>query len=352
MLGPFDRRAEAFCRASVEEAARARWRQYREIWAYVETGRLPARGDSAPLRRPFAARRRGAGCCDACDPALRLEAPPPDPVEIEDLDDAIVSVAWPPGRPSAAPSAPRSSMARATKKIAAQLLRRASRLRHVLAHAPRRHPLARRRADRGRPPRDTGGAYPVLARSHLRRELPDRRPHLGRGNEPPGAARHGPRAAGRGRRRRVEPSRRGRARARRTPRAWRRRSSRSPTIPDRAARDRALGDWLDERSVELVVLAGFMELLGAELIRRFAGRMINVHPALLPAFPGVRAIEQALDHGVEGHRRDGALRRRGGGQRPDHLAGVLRASVFSRTSRRSRSECMPWSTGCCRVRCA
>jgi phosphoribosylglycinamide formyltransferase 1 len=69
--------------------------------------------------------------------------------------------------------------------------------------------------------------------------------------------------------------------------------------PGRAARDRALGDWLDERSVELVVLAGFMELLDARLVRRFAGRMINVHPALLPAFPGVRAIQQAVDYGVK-----------------------------------------------------
>jgi phosphoribosylglycinamide formyltransferase 1 len=69
--------------------------------------------------------------------------------------------------------------------------------------------------------------------------------------------------------------------------------------PDRAARDRALGEWLDERSVELVVLAGFMELLDPGLVRRFAGRMINVHPALLPAFPGVRAIEQAVDYGVK-----------------------------------------------------
>jgi phosphoribosylglycinamide formyltransferase-1 len=68
---------------------------------------------------------------------------------------------------------------------------------------------------------------------------------------------------------------------------------------DRAARDRALGDWLEERSVELVVLAGFMELLDVGLVRRFAGRMINVHPALLPAFPGVRAIEQAFDYGVK-----------------------------------------------------
>jgi phosphoribosylglycinamide formyltransferase 1 len=69
--------------------------------------------------------------------------------------------------------------------------------------------------------------------------------------------------------------------------------------PDRAARDRALGDWLEDRGVELVVLAGFMELLGAELVRRFAGRMVNVHPSLLPAFPGVRAIEQAVEHGVK-----------------------------------------------------
>ena len=67
---------------------------------------------------------------------------------------------------------------------------------------------------------------------------------------------------------------------------------------DRAARDRALGDWLEERGADLVVLAGFMELLGAELVRRFANRIVNVHPSLLPAFPGVGAIQQAVDHGV------------------------------------------------------
>jgi phosphoribosylglycinamide formyltransferase 1 len=67
----------------------------------------------------------------------------------------------------------------------------------------------------------------------------------------------------------------------------------------REERDRALADWLDERRPELLVLAGFMEVLTPEFIRRFAGRMINVHPALLPAFPGVRAIEQALEYGVK-----------------------------------------------------
>jgi phosphoribosylglycinamide formyltransferase 1 len=69
--------------------------------------------------------------------------------------------------------------------------------------------------------------------------------------------------------------------------------------PDRAARDRALGDWLERREVELVVLAGFMELLTPDFIRRFAGRIVNVHPSLLPAFPGMAAIEQALEHGVK-----------------------------------------------------
>jgi phosphoribosylglycinamide formyltransferase-1 len=69
--------------------------------------------------------------------------------------------------------------------------------------------------------------------------------------------------------------------------------------PDRATRDRALGDWLGRLEVDLVVLAGFMELLGPAFIRRFSGRIVNVHPSLLPAFPGVDAIGQALGHGVK-----------------------------------------------------
>ena len=68
---------------------------------------------------------------------------------------------------------------------------------------------------------------------------------------------------------------------------------------EREQRDAALGDWLDERHVGLVVLAGFMELLSPAFIRRFRGRTINVHPSLLPAFPGIRAIQQALEYGVK-----------------------------------------------------
>jgi len=66
----------------------------------------------------------------------------------------------------------------------------------------------------------------------------------------------------------------------------------------RPERDEVLARWLEERDVDLVVLAGFMEVLSADFVRRFQGRLINVHPSLLPAFPGVHAIEQALAHGV------------------------------------------------------
>jgi phosphoribosylglycinamide formyltransferase-1 len=67
---------------------------------------------------------------------------------------------------------------------------------------------------------------------------------------------------------------------------------------DREDRDRALGDWLEQRGVELVVLAGFMQLLRAEFVNRFAGRIVNVHPSLLPAFPGMSPIEEAIEYGA------------------------------------------------------
>ncbi|HEX5820267.1 MAG TPA: phosphoribosylglycinamide formyltransferase [Solirubrobacterales bacterium] len=66
---------------------------------------------------------------------------------------------------------------------------------------------------------------------------------------------------------------------------------------DRAERDRALGDWIEGREPDLVVLAGYMQLLSPEFIGRFRNRVINVHPALLPAFPGIDAVQQAIDHG-------------------------------------------------------
>jgi phosphoribosylglycinamide formyltransferase-1 len=67
---------------------------------------------------------------------------------------------------------------------------------------------------------------------------------------------------------------------------------------DRAARDEAMADWLERGGVELVVLAGFMEILSPGFIQRFNGRIVNVHPSLLPAFAGVDSIRQAFDYGA------------------------------------------------------
>lgn len=68
---------------------------------------------------------------------------------------------------------------------------------------------------------------------------------------------------------------------------------------DRAARDAAVVAWLREREVELVVLAGYMQLVGEPFLAAFPDRVINVHPALLPAFAGLGAVQQALDYGVK-----------------------------------------------------
>jgi phosphoribosylglycinamide formyltransferase-1 len=68
---------------------------------------------------------------------------------------------------------------------------------------------------------------------------------------------------------------------------------------DRAARDAALGDWIDSLGPDLVALAGYMQLLSAPFVGRFRSRIVNVHPALLPSFPGLDAIGQALEAGVE-----------------------------------------------------
>jgi phosphoribosylglycinamide formyltransferase 1 len=67
---------------------------------------------------------------------------------------------------------------------------------------------------------------------------------------------------------------------------------------DRAGRDAAIADWLEGIGVDLVVLAGYMELLSPGFVQRFRDRIVNVHPALLPSFAGLDPIGQALEHGV------------------------------------------------------
>ncbi len=68
---------------------------------------------------------------------------------------------------------------------------------------------------------------------------------------------------------------------------------------DRAARDHAMADWLEEQGVRIVVCAGYMHLLTSGFLTRFPERIVNVHPSLLPAFPGVKAVEEALAAGVD-----------------------------------------------------
>jgi len=69
--------------------------------------------------------------------------------------------------------------------------------------------------------------------------------------------------------------------------------------PDRTERDLVMATWLEEHDVELVVLAGFMHVLTEPFLQRFPGRIVNVHPSLLPSFPGAHAIDDALAAGVE-----------------------------------------------------
>ena len=72
-------------------------------------------------------------------------------------------------------------------------------------------------------------------------------------------------------------------------------------FPDRTAFDRALGDCIARYAPTWVLLAGFMRILGGEFIDRFAGRLINIHPSLLPQFPGLNTHARALAAGVAEH---------------------------------------------------
>ena len=66
----------------------------------------------------------------------------------------------------------------------------------------------------------------------------------------------------------------------------------------RSARDAALAAWIESRQADLVALAGYMQLLSPAFVARFPNRVVNVHPALLPSFPGLDAVGQALEYGV------------------------------------------------------
>lgn len=67
---------------------------------------------------------------------------------------------------------------------------------------------------------------------------------------------------------------------------------------DRVSFDMAIADAIEERNIDLICLAGYMRILTPEFVRRFKGRIMNIHPALLPAFPGLHAQRQAVEYGV------------------------------------------------------
>ena len=68
---------------------------------------------------------------------------------------------------------------------------------------------------------------------------------------------------------------------------------------DRLARDLSMADWLREQGTQLVVMAGYMQVVTEEILDRFPDAVINIHPSLLPAFPGIDAVDQALAYGVK-----------------------------------------------------
>jgi phosphoribosylglycinamide formyltransferase-1 len=73
------------------------------------------------------------------------------------------------------------------------------------------------------------------------------------------------------------------------------------TYPDRAAFDAALAAEIERRCADVVLLAGFMRVLGEAFVRRFEGRLINIHPSLLPSFPGLHTHAAAIKVGVKVH---------------------------------------------------
>ncbi|BAT70850.1 phosphoribosylglycinamide formyltransferase 1 [Thermosulfidibacter takaii ABI70S6] len=70
-------------------------------------------------------------------------------------------------------------------------------------------------------------------------------------------------------------------------------------FPTKEDFEKAIGDELEKRNVELICLAGFMRILSPYFVNRFQNRIINIHPALLPSFPGLHGQKQAVDHGVK-----------------------------------------------------
>ena len=207
--------------------------------------------------------------------------------------------------------------------------------------------------------------------------LPDRRAGLGQRLQPAGHHRPAAPAASSCRRRRHDRCRRPVA-ARESARAWaprievvlvisdvpgaraleravrRRHPPRRCSPIERLRRPRRSTTWpwstpSREAEPDLVVLAGYMRIVSPALLKAFPWRVINLHPALLPAFPGTTSIGDALRLRGQGDRGDGALRRRGRRHRPGHRPGAGAGGGRRHRRRRWRRASTRWSTSCCRT---
>ncbi len=326
VLRPYDGAARAACRVAVGEGQRARWAQYRAVWAYAE-GRACRR---ATILKHFGDTTQGRPdglCCDVCDSSLLPGGPvrartgpgrpgrerPPErargsghvtPVAGIGLDEAIRAVARRADPPVDRAGDRRDPARRAVAGGPAPRLRRPAGVRGVRASPLGRGARQDRCADRRGPSRRGAGGHHDAACAR-------RRDHLGMSGLrvvvlASGAGtnlqaildrvhgRDGVHVVGLASDRPDAPAL-DRARAQDVPTAVFAR----PDFADRAARDAALAEQVAAWDADLVVLAGYMALLDPGFIRRFAGRIINVHPSLLPVFPGLRAIEQAIAYGVK-----------------------------------------------------
>ena len=309
VVGEWNGRALAACLGSARDAERARWSQYRSVWAYVEGSGCRR----AALLAHFGDRSSATpsvACCDVCSPSVVPAA-------------ALTASAH-----AGVGGGCRAQAAGAWRRRSRRRDRRRGRLGGATGgpDAGGRDPPGR--ALEGRSPSTPTIAWPATARSPTcararcsgesiscsrpgRCAPPEagfrssarherRCPGLRGRHQPAGAARSGSRPRGRADRAPWPPTSptRGRSSGRGA------RGSPSEAFPvaeysGRAERDRAMADWLRARGVELVVLAGYMQLLAGEFLARFPERVINVHPALLPAFPGLEAVDQAIAYGVK-----------------------------------------------------
>ena len=311
VIGNWDGRALALCRSAAQEGTRARWRQYRAVWAWVEGSDCRRRG----ILSHFGDHREpepDGPCCDVCDPSI---APAPPQVamrrtkgggprqlaqrpvaagDVEALDEAIIEVVA-----LARPALGRTRTVEVLRGGRSKVLLKHGwdglpQLRRLRPHGRAGGPGARRRPARGghdplerRPLPGAGGRVKigVLASgdgSNLQAIL-DSSTAAATSTSSPSARTSPARGPSSGRRDADVPAR----------------VFAVEEFAGRPARDAAIADWLEERGVELVVLAGYMQLLDPAFLARFPQRVVNVHPALLPAFPGIGSVEQAVAYGVK-----------------------------------------------------